>query len=122
MIDRLVLAKNGQWTLQKYSLEKRCWEGYEPTPGKKPYEEGSCQPVKKDDAPIEKKPFNIKETPSGVFTHAHISGAQKEHVEQGMKHYFGNYAPAGYSTQVTKDPHQEGGQWHIHVKRYSSAD
>lgn len=23
--------------------ENRCWEGYEPTPGKKPYSEGSCQ-------------------------------------------------------------------------------
>jgi len=28
----------------------RCWEGYEPTPGKKPYEKGSCQPVKKEEA------------------------------------------------------------------------
>lgn len=24
----------------------RCWEGYEPTPGKKPYSEGSCKPKK----------------------------------------------------------------------------
>lgn len=31
---------NGQWVLEK----KRCWKGYEPTPGKKPYEEGSCKP------------------------------------------------------------------------------
>ena len=23
-------------------LEKRCWEGYEPVPGKKPYSKGSC--------------------------------------------------------------------------------
>lgn len=37
--------------LMKQEIEKRCWEGYEPTPGKKPYEKGSCQPVKKDDAP-----------------------------------------------------------------------
>lgn len=29
--------------------KERCWEGYEPTPGKKPYEKGSCQPIKKDD-------------------------------------------------------------------------
>lgn len=27
----------------------RCWEGYEPTPGKKPYEKGSCQPIKKEE-------------------------------------------------------------------------
>lgn len=30
-------------------LEKRCWEGYEPTPGKKAYEKGSCQPIKKQE-------------------------------------------------------------------------
>ena len=33
----------------KGKLEKkkgRCWEGYEPTPGKKPYSEGSCKPKK----------------------------------------------------------------------------
>jgi hypothetical protein len=34
----------GQW-----SIEKRCWDGYEPTSGKKAYEKGSCQEVKKDD-------------------------------------------------------------------------
>ena len=28
----------------------RCWEGYEPTPGKKPYEKGSCQPIKKEES------------------------------------------------------------------------
>jgi len=27
--------------------ENRCWEGYEPTPGKKPYSEGSCKKTKK---------------------------------------------------------------------------
>lgn len=34
----------GQW-----SVSKRCWDGYEPTPGKEAYEEGSCQPIKKKD-------------------------------------------------------------------------
>lgn len=28
-------------------LVKRCWEGYEPTPGKKAYSKGSCRPIKK---------------------------------------------------------------------------
>lgn len=27
----------------------RCWEGYEPVPGKKPYEKGSCAPIKKQE-------------------------------------------------------------------------
>jgi hypothetical protein len=51
--ERLTVNKCGQWDIQKWDMEKRCWEGYEPTPGKKPYEKGSCQPVKKDDAPHE---------------------------------------------------------------------
>lgn len=40
--------QNGQWSLEK----SRCWEGYEPTPGKKPYEEGSCRPknLKKEES------------------------------------------------------------------------
>jgi hypothetical protein len=51
MVERGVFKKNGQWSLEKWDMEKRCWEGYEPTPGKKAYEKGSCQPVKKDDRP-----------------------------------------------------------------------
>lgn len=31
------------WT----ELAKRCWEGYEPVPGKKPYSKDSCKPKKK---------------------------------------------------------------------------
>lgn len=27
----------------EFADKERCWEGYEPTPGKKPYEDGSCQ-------------------------------------------------------------------------------
>ncbi len=33
----------------------RCWDNYEPTPGKKAYEKGSCQPIKRQSA------LNIKE-------------------------------------------------------------
>jgi hypothetical protein len=49
--EKLTYSKNGQWDIKKWDMEKRCWEGYEPTPGKKAYDEGSCQPVKKDDKP-----------------------------------------------------------------------
>lgn len=35
--------------LNKEELEKRCWEGYKPVPGKKPYEKGSCEPVSKEE-------------------------------------------------------------------------
>ena len=34
-----------------HELEKkdRCWAGYEPTPGKKPYEKGSCKSIEKSE-------------------------------------------------------------------------
>jgi hypothetical protein len=48
------LAKSEFWTskviqqkvAQAIIKAGRCWENYEPTPGKKPYEEGSCRPKK----------------------------------------------------------------------------
>ena len=42
------------------SLEKagRCWEGYEPTPGKKPYSKGSCRKIKKSDGEASLKLIN----------------------------------------------------------------
>lgn len=33
--------------VESNDLEERCWDGYKPTPGKKPYEKGSC--MKEDD-------------------------------------------------------------------------
>ena len=35
--------------------ENRCWEGYEPTPGKKPYSEGSCRKISKDEETVSDK-------------------------------------------------------------------
>jgi hypothetical protein len=49
MSERNVFNKSGQWSLEKWNMNKRCWEGYEPTPGKKAYDKDSCQPIKKDD-------------------------------------------------------------------------
>lgn len=33
----------------------RCWEGYEPTPGKQPYSKGSCRPIKSSEEEMQKK-------------------------------------------------------------------
>lgn len=61
--ERIQIASNGQWKIEKYNLEKRCWEGYEPTPGKKAYEKGSCQPAKKsDDLEVAPEDSNNKKT------------------------------------------------------------
>lgn len=43
--------------LEKLSKADRCWEGYEPVPGKKPYSEGSCKKVEKA-KDKEEKPFH----------------------------------------------------------------
>ena len=43
-------------TIQYKMIKKegRCWDGYEPTPGKEPYSKGSCKPIKKDEHDLEK--------------------------------------------------------------------
>jgi hypothetical protein len=46
-------TKNIKDKLEKF--KKRCWKGYEPTPGKKAYSEGSCQPIKKQECGCESK-------------------------------------------------------------------
>lgn len=46
--------------LSKGSMYKRCWDGYKPTPGKKSYEKGSCQPISKSsDTMAQKRQFAI---------------------------------------------------------------
>lgn len=43
--DKIIsdVAKDKKPFEKSEKMEKRCWEGYEPTPGKKPYSEGSCR-------------------------------------------------------------------------------
>jgi len=57
MIVNSILLKN--YVEVDQELNKRCWEGYEPVPGKKPYEKGSCAPVKKQE-PIDDKMIKLK--------------------------------------------------------------
>lgn len=47
--EKLEMCGNGQWSLKKWNMEKRCWEGYEPVPGKEAYSKGSCRPAKKSE-------------------------------------------------------------------------
>jgi hypothetical protein len=42
-------------TIEYKRLAKRCWEGYEPTPGKKAYAKGSCQKKSEDELSEEQK-------------------------------------------------------------------
>ena len=45
---------------KKKRKKERCWEGYEPTPGKEPYSKDSCQPIKKEE--VAPKGSNNRET------------------------------------------------------------
>lgn len=65
-MEKLVSRDNGQWSLEKWNMEKRCWEGYKPVSGKKPYEKGSCEPVSKDEVAPESS--NNKKTYKEAFS------------------------------------------------------
>lgn len=68
-------------------VEKRCWTGYEPTPGKKPYSEGSCRPVKKsEESDIQKASWNVREQRKKVFGTKAQPGAGTEMREKHMSH------------------------------------
>jgi hypothetical protein len=48
--DWLAIGKQAKWinpSLDKMSAKKkrksRCWDGYKPVPGKKPFSDGSCK-------------------------------------------------------------------------------
>lgn len=58
--------------LEKISKKKRCWEGYEPVPGKKPYSEDSCRPEGE-----EKKAFDIDGMPLNENILPNISSQAK---------------------------------------------
>lgn len=50
------------------TLEKgRCWEGYKPVKGKKPYEKGSCEPVSKEDIQVAPDDSNNRKTYQDEF-------------------------------------------------------
>jgi hypothetical protein len=61
--------KLGQW-----SMEKRCWDGYRPTSGKKPYEEGSCEPIKKGD-------MDLNDKIEQLLKHANDPATPKEELD-----------------------------------------
>lgn len=48
-VEELSKAQKCSKCQKTHDLEKRCWEGYKPVAGKKPYSKGSCAPVKKDE-------------------------------------------------------------------------
>jgi hypothetical protein len=79
----------------KDALEKagRCWEGYEPTPGKKPYSEGSCRPAKKSKEGVSSKIRELRA--EGVLQEQAVATALNMERE-------GRLTPAGKYKRVKK--------------------
>ena len=50
-VKNIKLNSKGQ--IVNFELNERCWDGYKPTPGVKPYEKGSC--MKEDDEDIQEE-------------------------------------------------------------------
>lgn len=93
VVSKLAQAKSQVQGVMDYATaddvkkkEGRCWEGYEPTPGKKPYSKGSCQPMKK-----EEKAKGEKGQPK---------------VAKVMRHFSEGKLHSGKSGEVVTDPQQ----------------
>lgn len=94
--EAIFLSKNGQWI-----LEKRCWEGYEPVPGKKPYEKGSCKPSKKEDTKkceVAPKNSNNKKTYEEAFGKADIEVSFYDNGDADIR--LGEDVPVDFEQQM----------------------
>jgi len=75
--EKTVVKSNGQW-----QLEKRCWEGYKPVPGKKAYSKGSCEPIKKEE--VAPKNSNNRETYLEAFGKSDIEMSMYDNEDIDM--------------------------------------
>jgi hypothetical protein len=97
--EKLFLSKSGQWELKKWNLEKRCWEGYEPVPGKEPYSKGSCRPKSKE--------LKKAKDMAGDEVNSHMAVSQLEsiqhHIEEIREHLSGEeIAPDWVKSKISE--------------------
>ena len=99
----LKVQSNGQW-----DLEKRCWEGYEPVPGKKAYSDDSCKPIKKKECECDPKVENldkgVKSALAGLATVAMLGSAAPAKAQQPEMPYA---VPGTNITQVKNTPQEK---------------
>jgi hypothetical protein len=99
----LKVKSNGQW-----DLEKRCWEGYEPVPGKKTYSDNSCKPIKKKECECDSKVENldkgVKSALAGLATVAMLGSAVPAKAQQPEMPYA---VPGTNITQVKNTPQEK---------------
>lgn len=62
-------------------LQKRCWEGYEPVPGKKAYSKGSC--VKKTENSLEKGPYLRQGSKLGQALYDDVQNIERKRTRTG---------------------------------------
>lgn len=85
-------------------IQERCWKGYKPVKGKKPYSKGSCEPI--DEAKIDKEKMKCN-TPraqshgSGETGKSHVvkacSGGKEKIIRFGQKGVKGSPKKKGES-------------------------
>lgn len=102
---------NAGATMLKSMLAKRCWEGYKPVPGKKPYSKGSCVKKSEDmqkglNGDWSQEGYEIKHGKLGKIHHV---SAHKDGVLVGQAELFeknGSLVPR--YTQVDKNHRRKG--------------
>lgn len=78
-------------------ITERCWKGYEPTPGKKAYADGSCRPVKR-------KKKKLKEAKSAAWQRKAGKNPEGGLNKKGVASYRAANPGSKLKTAVTKDP------------------
>jgi hypothetical protein len=86
VLDRAAgyLADKGM--LRKNSAEKlaRCWEGFEPVPGKKAYSEGSCRPKTQTTKRVNEKVAYLKSKLANLMSGAVPKGGMASALQMGI--------------------------------------
>lgn len=86
----------------------RCWDGYEPVPGKEPYSEGSCRPAKKSEDDEEDEVFEDDDQPEELeVAMDSVHEGERGHMRQGKK-VAKHYGPASEDS-THAEVHNESG-------------
>lgn len=120
----VVKSTNGQW-----SLEKRCWEGYKPVEGKKPYSKGSCEPVSKDEVAPESsnnketylEAFGKSEVEMSVFDNGDIDVLFGEDVSPEYEHLLSDLLQKKEWSPKAEHKSEKGGLTEAGRKSYNRA-
>lgn len=96
--------------LSKEEMDKRCWEGYKPTPGKKAYEDGSCEPVSKEELVCSKNgQWDIIEK-ARMTSSVYNAGT---HPMKGRESKVGNFPHYDYDTSASHEDNVKQAKAHF---------